>query len=178
VAGSANTTVSLSTNGNTFADADTRVARWNTGTSSWDNFGPGSGAGTGLVTSSSTISATGTYNFTLGVDNPAPNRVINGIEVSGNELTTEKSNLPAASAVAAPAVSFTVYPNPVSETLFIALNGADKGSVVLTDMSGKVLGVYNVAETRSINMRNLSAGVYFAIFTDGVNRITHRVVRD
>ena len=176
--GSMATVIGLSTNGNTFADADTRVARWNTGTSSWDNFGPGSGAGTGLVTSSSTISATGTYNFTLGVDNPAPNRVINGIEVSGNELTTEKSNLPAASAVAAPVVSFTVFPNPVSETLFIALNGADKGSVVLSDMSGKVLGVFNVTETRSINMRNLSAGVYFATFTNGVNRITHRVVRD
>jgi hypothetical protein len=104
--------------------------------------------------------------------------VINGIEVSGNELNTEKSNLPAASAVAATAVSFTVFPNPVSETLVIALNGADKGNVVLSDMSGKVLGVYNVTETRSISMRNLSAGVYFATFTDGVNRITHRVVRD
>jgi hypothetical protein len=176
--GSLATVIGLSTAGNTFADADTRVARWNTGTSSWDNFGPGTGAASGFVTSSSTISATGTYNFTLGVDNPAPNRVINGIEVSGNELNTEKSNLPAASAVAAPAVSFTVFPNPVSETLFIALNGADKGNVVLSDMSGKVLGVFNVTETRSINMRNLSAGVYFATFTNGVNRITHRVVRD
>jgi 23S rRNA U2552 (ribose-2'-O)-methylase RlmE/FtsJ len=75
-------------------------------------------------------------------------------------------------------IAFGVYPNPVSETLFIALNGADKGNVVLSDMSGKVLGVYNVAETRSINMRNLSAGVYFATFTDGINRITQRVVRD
>jgi hypothetical protein len=177
-AGSQPTTIGLSTAGSSFADADTRVARWNTGTSSWDDFGPGAGASGGSVVSSSTVTSTGTYNFTLGVDNPAPNRVSTGIEVSGNELTTEKSNLPAVSAAAANAVTFSVFPNPVSETLFFALNGADKGNVVLSDMSGKVLGVFNVAETRSISMQNLSAGVYFATFTNGVQRITHRVVRN
>jgi hypothetical protein len=75
-------------------------------------------------------------------------------------------------------ITFGVYPNPVAETLFFELHGADKGSVVLSDMSGKVLGNFNVADTRSISMQNLSAGVYFATFTNGVNRITHRVVRN
>jgi len=176
--GTQNTTVGLSTNGSSFTAADTRVARWNTGTTSWDNFGPGTGAASGFVTSSSTVSATGTYNFTLGVDNPAPNRVVNGIEVSGNEIATGKNQQQAEVAAAAVAVAFNVFPNPAVEILNFSLSGAEKGSVVLSDMSGKVLGIYNVAETRSISVRNLSAGVYFATFTDGVNRITHRVVRN
>ncbi len=176
--GTQNTTVGLSTNGSSFTDADTRVARWNTGTTSWDNFGPGTGAASGFVTSSSTIASLATYNFTLGVDNPAPNRVINGVEVSGNEIATGKSQQQAEPAVAQQAIAFNVFPNPVVETLHFSLSGADKGSVVLSDMSGKVIGIYNVADTRSISVRNLSAGVYFATYTNGVNRITQRVVRN
>lgn len=173
-----NTTVGLSTNGSSFTDADTRVASWNAGTTSWDNFGPGTGAASGFVTSSSTITANGTYNFTLGVDNPAPISLVKGEQVSGLEIATGKNQQQAAPAAAQQAVAFNVFPNPVVETLNFALSGADKGSVVLSDMSGKVIGIYNVADTRSISVRNLSAGVYFATFTDGVNRITHRVVRN
>jgi hypothetical protein len=74
-------------------------------------------------------------------------------------------------------LSFSVYPNPVAETLNIALSGADKGSITLTDLSGKVIGVYT-AETRSINMSSFAAGVYFATLSNGEQRITHRVIKN
>jgi hypothetical protein len=74
-------------------------------------------------------------------------------------------------------LSFSVYPNPVAETMNIALSGTDKGSITLTDLSGKVIGVYT-AETRSINMSSFAAGVYFATFSNGEQRITHRVIRN
>ncbi len=176
--GTTNTTVGLSTNGSSFIDADTRVARWNSGSTSWDNFGPGTGAASGFVTSSSTVSTAATYNFTLGVDNPSPISLVKGEQVSGLEIATGKSQQQAEPAVAQQAIAFNVFPNPVVETLHFSLSGADKGSVVLSDMSGKVIGIYNVADTRSISVRNLSAGVYFATYTNGVNRITHRVVRN
>ena len=172
------TTIGLSTAGSSFADADTRVARWNTGTTSWDNFGPGAGASGGSVVSSSTVTSTGTYNFTLGVDNPAPIGLVTGEQLSGHEMTTSRDVQQVVSGQNMNVITFGVYPNPVAETLFFELHGADKGSVVLSDMSGKVLGNFNVADTRSISMQNLSAGVYFATFTNGVNRITHRVVRN
>jgi hypothetical protein len=74
-------------------------------------------------------------------------------------------------------LSFSVYPNPVAETLNIALSGADKGSITLSDLSGKVIGVYT-AETRSIDMSRFAAGVYFATFSNGSQRITQPVVRN
>ncbi len=178
IAGTQPTTIGLSTSGSSFVDGNTRVASWNTGTTSWDNFGPGTGAAAGLVISSSTVTSVATYNFTLGVDNPAPINLVNGEQVSGSEIATGKNQQQAEPVAAQKVVAFSVFPNPVAETLNFSLSGADKGSVVLSDMSGKVIGIYNVAETRSISVRNLAAGVYFATYTDGVNRITQRVVRN
>jgi hypothetical protein len=74
-------------------------------------------------------------------------------------------------------LSFSVYPNPVAETLNIALSGADKGSITLTDLSGKVLGIYS-PDTRNIDMSRFAAGVYFATFSNGSQRITQPVVRN
>jgi hypothetical protein len=70
-----------------------------------------------------------------------------------------------------------VFPNPVAETLNFRVQGADKGTISISDVNGKVHGVYDAAQVRSISANNLSAGVYFATFTDGVNRITQRIVK-
>jgi hypothetical protein len=79
-------------------------------------------------------------------------------------------------AAANTALQFSLYPNPVAATLHIALSGADKGSITLSDLSGKVIGVYT-AETRSINMSRFAAGVYFATFSNGSQRIAQRVIK-
>jgi autotransporter-associated beta strand protein len=156
-------------------NSDLRVARLAT---TWNDLG-GTYLSSSVISTSTSLNTNDNFSIALGVDNasPAPVFVTEREDVSGNEIATSKS-VKKDAVQQHQTIAFGVYPNPVSETLFIALNGADKGNVVVSDMSGKVLGVYNVAETRSINMRNLSAGVYFATFTDGINRITQRVVRD
>jgi hypothetical protein len=156
-------------------DADLRVARLAT---TWNDLG-GSYLSSSVISTSTGLNTNVNFSIALGAENatPAPALVIEREVVSGNEIATGK-NLQQGAAQLRQQVAFGVYPNPVSDNLFISLSGADKGSVVLSDMSGKVIGIYNVAETRSISVRNLAAGVYFATYTDGVNRITQRVVRD
>jgi hypothetical protein len=157
-------------------NADLRVAKFD-GSSAWDNLG-------GTFTSSAVISTNNTYrsntNFivALAEDNsvPQPDMFVTGDQVSGKELRTGAAN----SSIAAgnnSNIRFTVYPNPANETLFINLSGTDKGNITLSDMSGKVIGVYS-AEAKSINVSQLAAGVYFATFSNGSHSITQRVIRN
>jgi hypothetical protein len=75
-------------------------------------------------------------------------------------------------------VKFNVYPNPVQDVLSFQIQQADKGVVTLSDMSGKMLGMYNSAEVKTIDMSKLTPGMYLVSFTDGLNKITHRVVKN
>jgi len=70
----------------------------------------------------------------------------------------------------------TVLPNYLDHLCNLELNGAAQGIITLSDLSGKVIGTYP-ATTRSIDMRNVANGMYFVTFSDGVNRIAQRVVR-
>lgn len=115
--------------------------------------------------------------FALGLDTPAPARMVNGEAVSGQEVSTTRAQAAVAAQVANGGISFTVFPNPVGETLNFSVQGSDNGIVTLSDLSGKVIDTYNVAEVRSIPIGHLAAGVYFATYTDGVNRIAQRVIR-
>ncbi len=179
-AGSGATFVSLSTSGKDagWNDGDIRVARWNGSNNNWENYGPSTGASSNMVmASTSDFAGIAVRFFTIGADNVAP-IAVRGEGISGNEVdlvqnTANNNN----QAVAQSAISFNVFPNPVAETLNIALSGADKGSITLSDLSGKVLGVYS-ANTRSINISNFAAGVYFATFSNGSQRITQRVIRN
>jgi hypothetical protein len=178
--GSGATFVSLSTLGKDagWNDGEIRVARWN-GATAWENYGPVTGANSNMVmASTSDFSGNAVRYFTIGADNvPAPIAVRNE-GISGNELNlVSNSQNGNSQAVAQSAISFNVFPNPVAETLNIALRGADKGTITLSDLSGKVLGVYS-ADTRSINMSSFAAGVYFATFSNGSQRITQRVIRN
>jgi hypothetical protein len=172
------TYIELSLNGKdgSWGDADVRVASLSAG--SWLDLG-------NLVVSNNRVMSSGTSQhnnvagvYTLALDAPAPVRVVNGVEVSGDQLSTTGNRAAVVAEAVHAGVSFQVYPNPVSETLNFSLNGSDKGIVTLSDMSGKVIGTFNVAEVRSISVRNLAAGVYFATYTDGVNRIAQRVIRN
>jgi hypothetical protein len=179
-AGTGATNVELSTLGKdvSWNDGDIRVARWNATSSIWENYGPSSGASGNMVLASTTDFASWvTRFFTIGADNVAPVAVRNE-GISGNELDLVRNSQNGnGQAVAQAAISFNVFPNPVAGNLNIALSGADKGSITLSDLSGKVLGVYS-AETRSINMSSFAAGVYFATFSNGSERITQRVIRN
>jgi len=102
--------------------------------------------------------------------------IVTGDQVSGREIRTA-GTLNGAAAAANSAIQFGVYPNPVSETLYFNLSGADKGIITLSDMSGKTIGTYS-ADTKSIKVSQLAAGVYFATFTNGSHSITQRVIRN
>lgn len=171
--------VELSTLGKdgSWNDADIRVARWNATNSVWQNYGPAGGASTNTVlASTSDWTSNGVRIFTIGVDNvPAPIAVSNE-GISGNELDLVRNVENNSQVAAQPAISFNVFPNPVAGNLNIALSGADKGSITLSDLSGKVIGVY-ASDTRSIDMSRFAAGVYFATFSNGINKIAQRVVK-
>lgn len=176
-----NVFVELSTLGKdtSWNDADIRIARWNPNIPAWVDHTPGTtGASNNSIITTLVWTEQNARVFTLAVDNtPAPIAVGHD-GISGNELDLVKNTSQGNSQVAAkPAISFNVFPNPVAETLNIALSGADKGSITLSDLSGKVLGVYN-ANTRSINMNQFAAGVYFATFSNGSQRITQRFIRN
>lgn len=158
-----------------WADADVRVARLVSG--DWINLG------NTIITDDRVRASVGVLHnnsgsvFTIARETPAPVRTVNGIEVSGQEVSTASAKPAVAATAANNTVSFQVFPNPVNETLNFAVAGSDNGVVTLSDLSGKVIGVYNVAEVRSISVSNLSAGVYFATYTNGVNRIAQRVIK-
>jgi hypothetical protein len=53
-----------------------------------------------------------------------------------------------------------IFPNPAND--FIQLSNIDQANIVITDMTGKVvLNQNNVSEDASINISNLTSGVYF-----------------
>lgn len=180
--GNSATAVELSTNGKdiNWANNDLRVARWNDLSSSWENYGPGAGAGSVSVRSTRTdfTEAFTDRLFTIGVDNILAPMPISTEGVSGQEVALVRSTDNADNQKAAQvAIDFNVFPNPVSETLNIALSGTETGRITLSDLSGKTLGVYT-AGTRSINMRNFSAGIYLVTYSNGTQRITQRVIRN
>jgi len=156
------------------------VARFNSSSSEWESRGGNTSSYSGFVASTS-ISTSGTYHYSLGQVPvvPVPISVIQPVAISGQELATQRaSNGGSANAAVAGAVAFGVYPNPAAETLNFRVVNADKGVITLSDMNGKVYGTYNAAEVNSVNISNLSAGVYMVTFTDGLNKITHRVVKN
>ncbi len=53
-----------------------------------------------------------------------------------------------------------IFPNPAND--FIQLSNIDQANIVITDMTGKVVLIQNnVSEDASINISNLTSGVYF-----------------
>lgn len=128
---------------------------------------------------SSFVPISNTYMlFTHGRDLPAP-AMLTQEGISGKEVATVKATATEVvpSTIVEP-VKFNVYPNPVQENLLFQILNADKGVITLSDMSGKMLGTYNAAEVKSIDMSRFTAGMYLVSFTDGLNRITHRVVKN
>lgn len=156
---------------------DLRVATRINGSLNWEDLG-------GIYTSNAIISSDSTkfYNegfmLALGYDDgiTAPGELVDGEWLSGRELQTAK-NTTATRNRTAGTITFRTFPNPVTETLHIAINGTDAGSITLSDLSGKVLGVFS-SDTRSINLQAYAPGMYFATFSNGNVRITQCVIRN
>lgn len=76
--------------------------------------------------------------------------------------------------------SFSLYPNPATDqiNLSFGLNGSINGATIrITDMQGKIVGIERVArlrngETHSLNVNNLSQGLYLVTISNSEVRMT------
>ncbi|MBU6324023.1 MAG: T9SS type A sorting domain-containing protein, partial [Bacteroidetes bacterium] len=180
VSGTSNYKIKLFLTGKPAAwnNTEVRIAAQADGNAPWYNQGGTYYSSDNMIWSTNVDITKGFMHFTHGRDVPAPMMLVKE-GVSGHEVATVKAaSNEVAPAPANKAVQFNVYPNPVKEQLFFQLQNADKGVVTLSDMSGKMLGMFNAAEVKTIDMSNLTPGMYLVSFTDGLNRITQRVVKN
>lgn len=157
-------------------NTEVRIAAQAEGSAPWYNQGGTYYSSDNMILSNN-VDITKTYMlFTHGRDVPAP-MAIGREDISGLEVATVKAGAEVAKPEAKLAVRFNVYPNPVQNVLNLQVQNADKGVVTLSDMSGKMLGMFNAAEVKTVDMSNLSPGMYIVSFTDGLNNIRHRVIK-
>lgn len=67
--------------------------------------------------------------------------------------------------------SFSVFPNPVKELLYVEYHGIIEANFVLYNLLGKKVLSGNLNKSNSINMSNLDKGVYFLRIHDKVEKI-------
>ena len=74
-------------------------------------------------------------------------------------------------------VQTLAYPNPFND--HIAISGIKANAkVTITDISGRTVGAYNVANNQVINgLDNLKSGVYFMKIMEGMNLFTTKLVK-
>jgi len=179
VSGTSNYKIDLSLTGkpSSWDNTEVRIAAQADGAAPWYNQG-GSYFASDNVIRSTNIDITKNYMlFTHGRDIPAPISLVHE-GVSGREVATFKPGINSDDDNAAAPVSFNVYPNPVSNNLTFHIQNTTRGVVTLSDMSGKTLGLFNAAEVSTIDMSRFAPGMYLVNFTDGITRITHRVVKN
>lgn len=130
-----------------------------TGTYLWD-FGDGN---TSTVTNPThTYSDYGTYNVCLTVTNSCgTDNSCKMVDVMNSSTVTETEN------------SFlNYYPNPATEKLFITNIPANVASIVLVDISGKVINTFGINNTQlNIELNDLSQGVYLLLVKDASGQV-------
>jgi hypothetical protein len=157
-------------------NTEVRIAAQADGSAPWYNQGGTYFSSDNMIWSTNVDITKGYMLFTHGRDVPAPMAIARE-GISGMEVATVKAGAEAAMPEVKQTVHFNVYPNPVQGVLNLQVQNADKGVVTLSDMSGKMLGMFNAAEVKTLDMSNLSPGMYIVSFTDGLNNIRHRVIK-
>ncbi len=71
-------------------------------------------------------------------------------------------------------VEFTIYPNPVINTLYI--NGGSQYSYVMYNGMGQQVAAGEASGSHSINVSNMAKGIYFIRLTDGAQVSVQKVV--
>ena len=105
-----------------------------------------------------------TTNFCVGGASPATATEIKG----GSENV-------AADAQYLPEFYSTVYPNPATSQISIAIEGMKDAQYNLVDMFGRTISKGEIVEGKAtLDLRNLSKGVYFIRVNDGTSTITEK----
>ncbi|TPV33374.1 T9SS type A sorting domain-containing protein [Paucihalobacter ruber] len=81
-------------------------------------------------------------------------------------------------------IAFLVYPNPVSETLYIQLNNAVNVSIIqMFDVAGKLLFTEQIGQEnevysfqKEVDVRTFQSGLYFVRFVDNDQVITKKIL--
>ncbi|MEQ8473324.1 MAG: T9SS type A sorting domain-containing protein [Marinoscillum sp.] len=68
-----------------------------------------------------------------------------------------------------------IYPNPVVETLTIQVDGADELLIKLHDLEGKE--VISASSVNTLNLKELSNGVYILTLSSGTYSSRHKIVK-
>ena len=75
--------------------------------------------------------------------------------------------------------SIFIYPNPASSILnFIVKNNITISTITINDISGKEIYKSGNAINNSIDVSNLSSGVYFVTFKSDTSSVTKKFIKE
>lgn len=110
---------------------------------------------TGATTPTITVSTAGTYwvNVTTSSGCQATDSVIVNLSTGIYDVSADSH--------------FKLFPNPVSSVLHCVLpENSDINKIIVSDVQGKVCGIYFKEELKSIDVTTLPGGIYFVSFID------------
>ena len=144
---------------------DAALTHWNTGTSRRDTIGTATFSGTATVTTYTQFTATVTYTDVINPDtlviallpsNPITPVANSSVTFDDLEYTTSTVGINANTKE-----NIAVYPNPVSENLFVNMAGIQGASVLVFDITGKKVAQQILNEkTNTVNVASLANGMY------------------
>ena len=73
------------------------------------------------------------------------------------------------------AITFAIYPNPVSQTLTIETN--EKLGVEIYNASGVLMSNSQINQTTALNIEKYTTGVYYVRVSDGISSTTKRFIK-
>ncbi|MEQ9305234.1 MAG: family 16 glycosylhydrolase [Marinoscillum sp.] len=129
--------------------------------------------GSGIATLQTNGSAKGSLSVNVCVDD-----IVGSLpyDPTQNVLTCTSGSARLANAIDQSGNStFTVYPNPVREVLYISYGNLGEASVRLYNMSGKLLESFG--RVNKINMTGLKSGIYLIEISSGAQKQCLRVVK-
>ena len=76
-------------------------------------------------------------------------------------------------------ISFSVSPNPAGNEVHVNLPATATGTLTITDLTGKLLNVQhaNGGSLTTINIADLSSGIYFVTYQDNDNKVSKKIVK-
>jgi hypothetical protein len=73
--------------------------------------------------------------------------------------------------------SLSISPNPASESIFISLDGLDKGAIKIVDVLGNVVYTDFVTNGKKIDVSELKNGIYFLMIdASGYKTMTRKII--
>ena len=128
-------------------------------------------SGTAATVTASGLTATGVYEFTYTVNGVSPCITASDVMKVTKSTTTAINS-------AYLNDNIELYPNPVTETLFIGMDRVEGSkSLTVVDMLGKIVYATDAVSIANIDMSDLSRGMYFVHIETESGKITKSVIK-